>query len=220
MWSLASSIIDTSRRSNTCASPTLKVWIFLKVRRELNLKNWFKFEDSLVLMILEAFLKNVNAKKLLNSRYALLFCVKNSFILEMVESNWLFLKFLIFQFKGLADLERGVILAPVNSTSATATSKTSFKQSAKGRHSSSNSSRKESRVTLMVMIISTNSLLGNVPNSISSLLFTLNLLSSLNYNVYLIFGNFLLFFSHAVHFFIYLGFNGKFRRRLWSLFKR
>ena len=77
----------------------------------------------------------------------------------------------------------------------------------------------ESRVTLMVIIISSNSLFGNVPNSISSLLFTLNVLGTINYNRYLIFGNFLLFLSHSVHFFIYLYFNRKFKSKFFSLFK-
>jgi hypothetical protein len=71
----------------------------------------------------------------------------------------------------------------------------------------------------MVIIISSNSLFGNVPNSISSLLFTLNVLGTINYNRYLIFGNFLLFLSHSVHFFIYLYFNRKFKSKFFSLFK-
>ena len=88
-------------------------------------------------------------------------------------------------------------------------------------HSSSATKRhiKESRVTLMVIIISSNSLFGNVPNSISSLLFTLEIMSSIDYNKYLIFGNFLLFLSHGIHFFIYLFFNKSFKNKFLNMIK-
>jgi hypothetical protein len=108
------------------------------------------------------------------------------------------------------------VLPPL--TTALSSSKTASNSSNKKQHSHRRLTN-ESRVTLMVIIISSNSLFGDVPNSISSLLFTLNVLGPINYNRYLIFGNFLLFLSHSVHFFIYLYFNRKFKSKFFSLFK-
>ncbi len=132
----------------------------------------------------------------------------------------------------MADAEKGKTEPPkspsipnnetVNALSTQTTAINSPKTSSNSSNKKQSSNRRltnESRVTLMVIIISSNSLFGNVPNSISSLLFTLNVLGTINYNRYLIFGNFLLFLSHSVHFFIYLYFNRKFKSKFFSLFK-
>lgn len=72
------------------------------------------------------------------------------------------------------------------------------------------SSRAEQNVTQMVLIMCTFFLVGNVPNSISPILFTLNV-NSLIYNNYVIFGNFMLLVSRGSYFFIYYHFNASFR---------
>ena len=78
--------------------------------------------------------------------------------------------------------------------------------------SEGNNSVKETKVTLMVLIVSSINLVGNVPNSFSPVVFTLNLLNTIDYNIYLIIGNFFLFFSHSLYFFIYYFFNNSFRQ--------
>lgn len=62
-------------------------------------------------------------------------------------------------------------------------------------------------------------LIGNVPNSISPILFTLNV-NSLTYSIYVIFGNFMLFISRGSYFFIYYNFNSNFRTVFKCFFRR
>ena len=68
----------------------------------------------------------------------------------------------------------------------------------------------------MVLIVSSINLIGNVPNSFASVVFTLNLLDPIQYNNYLIIGNFFLFFSHGLYFFIYYFFNNSFRQVFYN----
>ena len=79
----------------------------------------------------------------------------------------------------------------------------------KKQENSSNAHHGEVNVTKMVLLMSFFYLIGNVPNSISPILFTANV-DSLVYSDYVIFGNFTLFLSHGSSFFLYLFFNKNF----------
>lgn len=76
--------------------------------------------------------------------------------------------------------------------------------------------KSEQNVTKMVLVMCAMFLVGNVPNSISPILFTFNV-NSVIYSIYVIFGNFMLFISRGSFFFIYYFFNSKFRHVLNNL---
>ena len=77
--------------------------------------------------------------------------------------------------------------------------------------------KSEKNVTKMVISICILYLIGNVPNSISPMLFTIGL-DTINYNNYVIFGNILLFSSHGAYFFLYYFTNTKFKNVFNRLF--
>ena len=79
---------------------------------------------------------------------------------------------------------------------------------AAGNRPQGNSS--ESNITAFVLVMCSVYLVGNLPNSISPILFTIGL-NSVTYNTYVVFGNFMLFSSHGCYFFIYYIFNRDFR---------
>lgn len=70
-------------------------------------------------------------------------------------------------------------------------------------------SKNEQKVTKMVLLMCIFYLVGNVPNSISPILFTIKV-DPIFYQDYVIFGNFMLFISRGSYFFIYYYFNQKF----------
>lgn len=70
--------------------------------------------------------------------------------------------------------------------------------------------RSEQNSTKMVFIMCILFLVGNVPNSISPILFTASV-SFYFYNCFVIFGNFMLFVSRGSFFLIYYNFNENFR---------
>jgi hypothetical protein len=76
--------------------------------------------------------------------------------------------------------------------------------------SSSSSAGSERNVTRFVLFMCTTYLIGNLPNSISPILFSVNVPTYL-YNIYVVFGNTCLFLSHGSYFFVYLAFNPEFR---------
>lgn len=76
--------------------------------------------------------------------------------------------------------------------------------------SSSWSTKLESKITKFVLIVSLFYLIGNVPNSISPILYIIGV-DSIVYDYYVIFGNVILFFSHGSFFFVYYFTNRKFK---------
>ncbi|CAF0720134.1 unnamed protein product [Brachionus calyciflorus] len=77
----------------------------------------------------------------------------------------------------------------------------------------------EEKVTKMIMLMCMLYLFGNVPNSISPILFTLKY-EILAYNKYVIFGNVMLFASRGSYFFVYLYFNKNFKNALIRIIQK
>nr|QVK45823.1 G protein-coupled receptor [Proales similis] len=88
--------------------------------------------------------------------------------------------------------------------------------SAAARESSSREMKREQRITRMVLTFCVYYLIGNIPNSISPMLFTFGL-NAFYYGIYLIFGNFMLFTSHSMSFALYFLFNKHFRKQCRAL---
>jgi hypothetical protein len=70
----------------------------------------------------------------------------------------------------------------------------------------------------MVLLMCILYFLGNMPNSISPILFTFNL-NMYTYSMYVFFANVILFSSHGSYIFFYYAFNNSFRLVLNRLFK-
>lgn len=76
----------------------------------------------------------------------------------------------------------------------------------------------ERKMTKFIMIISLIYLLGNVPNSISPILYIVGV-DSILYDYYVIFGNVILFISHGSFFFVYYATNKNFRETFLNIVK-
>lgn len=76
----------------------------------------------------------------------------------------------------------------------------------------------ERNTTKTVLIMCLVFLLGNVPNSISPLLFTFGM-DQIEYEIYILFGNFMLYTSRSSYFFIYFFFNDCFRQAFTRMFQ-
>lgn len=76
--------------------------------------------------------------------------------------------------------------------------------------------RSESRVTKFVLVTSLFYLIGNVPSSVSPILYIFGA-DRLLYENYLIFGNLVLFISHGSFFFIYYFSNNTFKEAVLKI---
>ena len=78
-------------------------------------------------------------------------------------------------------------------------------------------SKKEVRVTIKVVVLCINSLIGYFPNKLANNTM-LYVLSTADYNLYIPFSNILIWFSHGVKLFIHLGMDSDFLNTFYQIF--
>ena len=89
---------------------------------------------------------------------------------------------------------------------------------AHGKNKKDEVSKKEVRVTIKVVVLCINSLIGYFPNKLANNTM-LYVLSPTDYNLYIPFSNILIWFSHGIKLFIHMGMDNDFRNTFYQIFR-